>query len=70
LRPADPVSFADQIEDIIRHPLRRAVVRQRAVDSARARSWSVALNSVLDAYSDALGTTLEPRQGVRARFTK
>jgi glycosyltransferase involved in cell wall biosynthesis len=70
LRPADPVSFADQIEDIIRNPLRRAVVRQRAVGSARARSWSVTLNSVLDAYSDALGTTLDPRQGVRARFTK
>jgi glycosyltransferase involved in cell wall biosynthesis len=54
---ADPICFADQIEGIMRDRFRGAVIRQRAITTARARSWPVTLESVVRTYSSLLDET-------------
>jgi glycosyltransferase involved in cell wall biosynthesis len=53
---ADALNFADQIEAIMRDRFRGTVIRQRAINTARERSWQATLESVVATYSSLLDT--------------
>ena len=54
LCPADPIQMASLLETIMQDRFRGAVIRQRAVNAARSRSWSATLNNVIETYDQML----------------